>query len=115
MNMIVLSGTENCKRRVYCRVSGEEVAEVKAERVSRAESWVVGAESGGGGGFLELKPEIDQRTMQSSLSHLERMRSLWNATLLDISRYSKTKREVMDTNLRAENEPQRSRSVGSVF
>jgi hypothetical protein len=53
----------------------------KALRVSRAGSWVVGAERGGGGGLREEKPEIDQRTMQDSRSALERIRSLWNVTL----------------------------------
>jgi hypothetical protein len=76
MNMSSLSGIENSRRRVYWRVPGDGTAGVKAERVSRVESCVVGAESGDGGGLLELKPEIAQRTIQFSSSHLERMRSL---------------------------------------
>jgi hypothetical protein len=61
------------------------VPEVKAERVSLAESCVVGAESGDGIGFLELNPDIAQSTMQFSSSHFERIRSLKNATLHCIS------------------------------
>ena len=55
----------------------------KAERVSRFGSWVVGAEVGAGGGLLEEKPLMDQRTMQSSRAPeaLEKMRSPYQATL----------------------------------
>jgi hypothetical protein len=79
--MMSLSGTENCSRRVYCWASGLEVGEVNAERVSRAESCVVGAERGLGGVFAEEKPEMAHRTMQCSSSHFERIKSLWKATL----------------------------------
>ena len=70
MNMISLSGMANCTSRVYsCGLL------VKALRVSRSWSCVVGADKGGGIGFEEEKPEMDQRTMQSSRSALERIRS----------------------------------------
>lgn len=81
MNMMLLSGTANCRSRVYWRVLGFEVGEVKAERVSRAESCVVGADRGLGGGFAEENPDIAHSTIHSSSWHLERIRSLWNATL----------------------------------
>jgi hypothetical protein len=56
---------------------------VSVERVSEPpeRSWVVGAREGEGGGSVEEKPVIDQRTMVFSRSALERIRSLWNATL----------------------------------
>lgn len=47
---------------------------VNAERVS-LNSWVGGADEGDGGEMLEEKEVIDQRTIQSSLAALERMRS----------------------------------------
>lgn len=53
----------------------EEDDVAKTERVSRWESWVVGADDGDGGLFAEEKEVMDQRTMQFSLAALERMRS----------------------------------------
>jgi hypothetical protein len=54
---------------------------VKADRVSRAESWVVGAVPGEGGSAFEEKEAMDQRTIQCSLAALERMRSPYQDTL----------------------------------
>ena len=75
MNIISLSGIANCTRRVY---SGAEL--VNALRVSRSGSCVVGAERGGGTGFEEENPLMDQSTMQDSRSAFERMRSWWKDT-----------------------------------
>lgn len=79
MNIIGDSGVENWRRRVYCGPGCSwdvlEGTGVKAERVSRWASWVVGAREGGGDGLEEEKPLMDQRTMHSSLAALERMRS----------------------------------------
>lgn len=58
---------------------------MKAERVSRAESWVVGAVPGEGGSAFEEKEAMDQRTMQCSLAALERMRSPYQDTLSGVS------------------------------
>lgn len=62
---------------MHCRAEPLEPAAVlvNTERVSRWASWVVGAEVRTGGGFLESKLAIDQRTMQFSLAALERIRS----------------------------------------
>ena len=61
----------------------DAVVVVKTERVSRAASWVVGAEERVGRGAELEKLLMDQRTMQFSLAALERIRSPWNATLVD--------------------------------
>jgi len=44
-------------------------------------SWVVGAVEGDGGGRVEEKPFMAQRTIRFSLEALERMRSPKNWTL----------------------------------
>jgi hypothetical protein len=54
---------------------------MKADRVSRAESWVVGAVLGEGGTPFEEKEAMDQRTIQCSLAALESMRSPYQDTL----------------------------------
>jgi hypothetical protein len=54
----------------------------KAERVARVVSCVVGAVEREGGGALDEKPFIDQRTIVFSLAAFERIRSPWNSTLL---------------------------------
>ena len=59
---------------------------MKAERVSRFSSWVVGAVRGAGGGLDEEKPFMFQRVMCCSLSALDRIRSPWNQTLGAVSR-----------------------------
>ena len=51
------------------------------DRVSRWESWVVGAALRGGGVFVEAKPVMFQSTMQFSLAALDRMRSPWKVIL----------------------------------
>ena len=83
MNMSSLSGIWNCRSRVHWRAEPlePEAVLVNTERVSRWESWVVGAEVRTGGGLLESKLLIDQRTMQFSLAALERIKSPKNATL----------------------------------
>lgn len=48
---------------------------VNAERVSRCESWVVGADKDGGVGEEGEKPVMDQSTIVPSRSALERIRS----------------------------------------
>ena len=57
---------------------------MKAERVSRLGSWVVGAEVGDGGGSVGAKPLMDQRTMQCSRAALENIMSPYQATLLRV-------------------------------
>ena len=43
--------------------------------------WAVGAEEAGGGGLVEEKPSMRQRTILCESAHLERMRSSYHATL----------------------------------
>ena len=67
----------------------ERVGEQNAERVSLSRSRTVGAESGDGGGWVDEKPVIDQRTILPSRSAFERMRSLWNVTLQAVNHGTK--------------------------
>ena len=59
----------------------EEEDVAKNERVSRWESWVVGADLRAGRLFVEAKPVMLHRTIQFSLAALERMRSPWKVML----------------------------------
>jgi hypothetical protein len=90
------------------------VKDVNAERVSRFSSWVVGAVRGKGGGLELEKPLMDQRVMCCSLSALERIRSPWNQTLLEVSWRGKW-REEKGTSQRLRSGFLRLRSADSRF